>query len=76
MLQLGDGHVMRHMLRPEELELIVIGHPELDFKALEAHTQYEDGFVQESEVSQHCIAEQPLLSPQVLLCALVCSQHS
>ena len=42
---------MQQLLRPEELELIVIGHPELDFNALESHTQYEDGYSQASEVS-------------------------
>ena len=35
---------------PEELELLVVGTPELDFEALEANTRYEGGFDKESEV--------------------------
>ena len=49
-LQLGDCKVMRTMMRPEELEVVIVGRPDLDFEALEKHTQYEDGFVRESEV--------------------------
>ena len=33
---------------PEELELLVVGTPELDFEALEANTKYEGGFDAES----------------------------
>ena len=29
---------------PSEIELLVCGSPELDFRALEASTTYEDGF--------------------------------
>jgi hypothetical protein len=32
------------LLRPEELELLVEGTPELDFEALEGSTQYEGGY--------------------------------
>jgi ubiquitin-protein ligase E3 A len=32
------------LLRPEELELLVVGTPELDFEALEGNTQYEGGY--------------------------------
>jgi ubiquitin-protein ligase E3 A len=35
---------------PEELELLVVGSPELDFAALEENTKYEGGFEKESEV--------------------------
>jgi len=38
------------MLRPEELELLVVGTPELDFSALEHNTAYEGGFDKDSEV--------------------------
>lgn len=36
------------LLRPEELELLVVGTPELDFAALEANTEYEGGYNGES----------------------------
>lgn len=35
---------------PEELELLVVGTPELDFEALEANAKYEGGYDQDSEV--------------------------
>eukprot|EP00986_Skeletonema_menzelii_P005715 scaffold2117_cov141-Skeletonema_menzelii.AAC.10 len=35
---------------PEELELLVVGSGELDFKALESNTTYEGGYTAESEV--------------------------
>lgn len=35
---------------PEELELLVVGTPELDFEALEANTKYEGGYDKDSEV--------------------------
>ena len=38
------------MLSPEELELFVVGTPELDFEALEKNTQYEGGYSSESAV--------------------------
>lgn len=34
---------------PEELELLVVGSPELDFHALEANTQYEGGYTKDSD---------------------------
>lgn len=34
---------------PEELELLVVGSPELDFNALEANTKYEGGYTKDSE---------------------------
>ena len=38
------------LFRPEELELLVVGTPELDFDALEANTEYEGGYDKESPV--------------------------
>lgn len=38
------------LFRPEELELLVVGSPELDFSALEKNTEYEGGFTSESPV--------------------------
>lgn len=35
---------------PEELELLVVGTPDLDFDALEANTSYEGGYDKDSEV--------------------------
>jgi ubiquitin-protein ligase E3 A len=32
------------LFRPEELELLICGSPEFDFKALEENTQYEEPF--------------------------------
>ena len=38
------------LLRPEDLELLVVGSPELDFAALQANTEYEGGFAADSPV--------------------------
>ena len=38
------------LLRPDDLELLVVGSPELDFAALEANTEYDGGFTAESPV--------------------------
>jgi ubiquitin-protein ligase E3 A len=38
------------LFSPDELELVVCGSPNLDFKELEAGTTYEGGFTKESEV--------------------------
>jgi hypothetical protein len=38
------------LVRPEELELLLCGSPELDFSALEKVTRYEDGLTAESRV--------------------------
>lgn len=35
---------------PEELELLVVGSPDLDFDALEANTKYEGGYDKDSPV--------------------------
>jgi len=35
---------------PEELELLVVGTPELDFTALQANTEYEGGYDENSDV--------------------------
>lgn len=41
------------LFRPEELELLVVGTPELDFDALEQKAEYEGGYTRESEVVQN-----------------------
>ena len=38
------------LLRPEELELLVVGSPVLDFTALQANTEYEGGLTADSPV--------------------------
>ena len=38
------------LLRAEELELLVVGTPDLDFAALEANTEYEGGYTKDSSV--------------------------
>lgn len=38
------------LLRPEELELLVVGTPDLDFAALEKNTEYEGGFDESTDV--------------------------
>jgi ubiquitin-protein ligase E3 A len=35
---------------PEELELLVVGSPELDFAALEVNTKYEGGYDKDSQL--------------------------
>lgn len=45
---LGDNSL--DLFRPEELELFVVGTPELDFCALENNTEYEGGFDRDSPV--------------------------
>jgi alpha-tubulin suppressor-like RCC1 family protein len=41
------------LLRPEDLELLVVGSPELDFRALEKNADYEGGYDKESDVVRH-----------------------
>ena len=41
---------MLKMFKPEELELLVIGSPVLDFDALEKATKYADGYTSNSQV--------------------------
>ena len=42
-----------HLLRPDELELLVVGNSELDFAALQKNTQYDGGFHEHSPVVQN-----------------------
>ena len=44
-----DAHCGR-LQPPEELELLVIGIPDLDFDALEKNTKYEGGYDDSTEV--------------------------
>jgi hypothetical protein len=39
--------------RPEELELLVVGSPELDFDALQLNTEYEGGYTADSDTVQN-----------------------
>jgi len=48
-LNVCEGDPLK-MFRYEELQLLVCGSPELDFKQLEEVTRYEDGFTAESPV--------------------------
>ncbi len=41
------------LLRPEELELLVVGTPELDFGALQGNAEYEGGYDKDSPVVQN-----------------------
>lgn len=41
------------ILRPEDLELLVVGTPELDFQALEDNAEYEGGYDKDSIVVQN-----------------------
>ena len=38
------------MFRPEELELLICGRPELDFKEFEKGARYDDGYTKDDEV--------------------------
>jgi hypothetical protein len=48
-LQVMEGSSLE-LLRPEELELLVVGTPELDFAALQENTEYDGGFNKNSPV--------------------------
>jgi ubiquitin-protein ligase E3 A len=52
-LQVMEGSSLDLLLRPEELELLVVGTPELDFDALQENTVYEGGFDKDSPVVQN-----------------------
>lgn len=38
------------LFRPEELELLICGNPQLDFDALEENSKYEDGYERDDAV--------------------------
>ncbi|UIZ23250.1 hypothetical protein KXD40_003476 [Peronospora effusa] len=44
------NHEVLSMFRWEELQLLICGSSDLDFKALEEATHYEDGFAEDSEI--------------------------
>jgi len=48
-----DGSSLTNLFTPKELELLVVGTPELDFAALEANAEYEGGFDTECPVVQN-----------------------
>lgn len=39
------------MFHPEELELLICGAKEMDFKELEKATRYVDGYTKESQIA-------------------------
>ena len=39
---------MKSMFKPQEMEMLVLGSPKLDFEALKKATRYVDGFSSES----------------------------
>ena len=41
------------LFRPEEVELLVCGSPDLDFEALKANTIYDGGFTEDHPVIQY-----------------------
>lgn len=45
-----EGSSLGDLFTPQELELLVVGDPELDFCALESKTEYEGGYDKESPV--------------------------
>lgn len=51
-LQVMEGSSL-DLLRPEELELLVVGTPELDFEALQRNAEYEGGYDKDSPVVQN-----------------------
>eukprot|EP00762_Andalucia_godoyi_P008487 ANDGO_05781.mRNA.1 putative E3 ubiquitin-protein ligase HUL4 len=48
-LAVAGGYGLQ-LLRAEELEMLLCGSPDLDFKALEQNTRYEDGYSAESRI--------------------------
>lgn len=44
------GNSTLELLKAEELEMLVVGTPELDFEALEANTEYDGGYTKDSPV--------------------------
>jgi len=45
-----EGSSLSDLVTPEEMELLVVGSPDLDFDALEANTEYEGGYSKDSPV--------------------------
>jgi hypothetical protein len=50
--QITEG-ISLDIFTPEELEMLVIGSPQLDFAALEANAEYEGGYDTDSPVVKH-----------------------
>jgi hypothetical protein len=50
LMRIMEDSITMDLFRPEELKLLVVGSPELDFKALEANTTYEGGYDKDSAV--------------------------
>jgi alpha-tubulin suppressor-like RCC1 family protein len=51
-MRVMEGSSLGKLLEPDELELLVVGTPELDFTALEAGTIYDGGFDKDTPVVQ------------------------
>ena len=51
-MRIIEGLSLDLLFRPEELKLLVVGSPELDFNALQENTEYE-GYEENSETIQH-----------------------
>jgi ubiquitin-protein ligase E3 A len=49
---LSDENIMK-LFRPEELELMICGSPDLDFDALERATKYADGYTKDDIIIKH-----------------------
>ena len=47
-----DEDILR-IIRPEELEQVICGNPELNFIELEESARYEDGYTEDSETIKH-----------------------
>ena len=43
-MQVMETSSIMHVLRPDELELLIVGTPDLDFSALKDNTEYEGGY--------------------------------
>ena len=52
-MRIIEGLSLDLLFRPEELKLLVVGSPELDFDALESNTEYEGGYDGDSAVIKH-----------------------
>jgi hypothetical protein len=48
-----EGSSLRNLFTPTELELLVVGSPDLDFAALQSNAEYEGGFDKDSPVVEN-----------------------
>jgi ubiquitin-protein ligase E3 A len=52
-MRVMENSSFESLLQPNELELLVVGVPELDFAALKNNTTYEGGYTADSDVIKH-----------------------